>query len=360
MSELGIETDRGGFLVSVYALAAAAASFFLGPLSDRVGRRALLVWGLGIFAVSTALCGTAWSFESLLLFRALTGAAAGAISLSITAFIGDYFPYERRGRAMGIVMSGYFAAMIIGVPLGAFIASATSWRFVFYIFGAIAGILWIPQWVVIRSLRLPASKTRSWGESVKRYKWFLRRRGPANAVLASLLISASTVGFITYVGTWLRDAYDLSTGRIGLIFLASGTAALIGSPVAGALSDRLGKRVVVVTSSCVMAVCLMCIPWVTGNLTVVFLGFVVTGLSGAFRQAPLQALITSLESDEDRGALIALKNTFAEIGITAGAALCGYLYMMWGYMAVGSVSAAMTVAAALMISIGVPEPESST
>lgn len=357
MDALGIGSEKAGFLVSVYAFAAAATSFILGPLSDRLGRKVLLVYGLAVFAVSTALCGTAWDYVSLLIFRALTGAAAGTLSLSITAFIGDYFPYERRGKVMGMVMSGYFAAMIIGVPMGAMIASATSWRMVFYIFGAIAALLWIPQWRVIPLLKPSNASSRSFTRSLANYRRFLRQPGPAIAVIASFFISASTVGFITYVGTWLRDVYALSTGHIGLFFLASGAAALIGSPVAGMIADKLGKRLVVVVSSVVMAACLAGIPWITDNLTIVFGGFVITGISGAFRQAPLQALITALASDEDRGALIALKNTLAEIGIGAGTALSGFLYVAWGYGAVGVVSAAMTILAAVMLGLGVEEPK---
>lgn len=360
IGELNIATEKGGFLVSVYAFAAAITSFVLGPLSDRVGRKSLLMWGLATFALSTALCGAAWDFNSLLLFRGLTGGAAGAISLSITALVGDYFPYERRGRAMGIVMSGYFAAMIIGVPLGAFIASATSWRFAFYIFAVVAALLWVPQWIVIPVIKPDNPKTTTIADSMKAYGRFLSMRGPSIAVIASLLVSASTVGFITYVGTWLRDVYGLSTDRIGLIFLASGAAALIGSPVAGVIADRLGKRLVVVTSSIVMAGCLAGIPWITANLPLVFVGFVVTGISGAFRQAPLQALITGLASDEDRGTLIALKNTFAEVGIAFGTGLSGFLYVAWGYGAVGLTSAVMAVVAAVMIGFGVMEPKDHT
>ena len=96
---LHIGPERAGLLVSVYALGAAVTSILLGPLSDRWGRKMLLIYGLAVFAIATALCGTAWDFFSLLGFRALTGAAAGALSLGITAFVGDYFPYERRGAA---------------------------------------------------------------------------------------------------------------------------------------------------------------------------------------------------------------------------------------------------------------------
>ena len=354
---LRIGPERAGLLVSVYALAAAATSILLGPLSDRWGRKTLLVYGLAVFAIATALCGMAWSFFSLLAFRALTGAAAGALSLGITAFVGDYFPYERRGAAMGLVMSGYFAALIIGVPLGAFIASATSWRAAFLIFAVVAAMMWFPQWRIIPVLPGSGMPSRSLVYFFSDYRRFLRQRDPVITVIASFLISASTVGFITYVGTWLRDTYDLPTDRIGLIFLVTGIAALIGSPVAGRLSDMLGKRAVVVGSSVVMAACLVVIPRVTFSLPVVFTVFLVTGIAGAFRQAPLQALITALVSDEERGAFIALKNTCAEIGIGVGTAFSGLLYSGWGYTAVGISSASMTIAAALMLGLGVREPE---
>ena len=150
--------------------------------------------------------------------------------------------------------------------------------------------------------------------------------------------------------------YGLSTDRIGLIFLVSGIGALLGSPLAGAISDRIGKRLVVFISSLVMAVCLGGVPWSTGYLSLVFVGFIITGIAGAFRQAPLQTLITGLATEEGRGPLIALKNTCAEIGIGAGTAVCGLLYVTWGYQAVGMVCALMTVLSAFMIRGWVEEP----
>ena len=105
-----------------------------------------------------------------------------------------------------------------------------------------------------------------------------------------------------------------------------------------------------------MAVCLGGVPWITGYLSLVFVGFIITGIAGAFRQAPLQTLITGLATEEDRGALIALKNTCAEIGIGAGTAVCGLLYVTWGYQAVGMVCALMTVLSAFMIWGWVEEP----
>ena len=247
MADFAMGAGQAGLLVSVYAIAAAVVSFALGPLSDRTGRRKMLVAALIVFSAATLLCGLAWNYASLVAFRAVTGAAAGTLSLNITACIGDHFPYRRRGAAMGMVMSGYFAAMILGVPVGAFIAEAWSWRWAFCAFAGAGLLLWAPAFAILPS-RDPADRGVSMVDMIRGYGRFLARTGPLAVIAASFLVSASTVGFITFVGTWLRDAYGLSTDWIGMIFLFSGLGALLGSPLAGYLSDRVGKRGIVVGS----------------------------------------------------------------------------------------------------------------
>ena len=355
MSAFGMGAGQAGLLVSVYAIAAAAVSFALGPLSDRTGRRKMLIAALIVFTAATLLCGLAWDYASLVAFRAVTGAAAGTLSLNITACIGDHFPYRRRGAAMGMVMSGYFAAMILGVPAGAFVAEAWSWRWAFCAFAGAGLLLWVPALAIIPA-RIPAVRGVAVIDMIRGYSRFLTRTGPLAVIAASFLVSASTVGFITFVGTWLRDAYGLSTDWIGLIFLFSGLGALLGSPLAGYLSDRVGKRGIVVGSGLAMAVLLAGIPWITGQLPVVFAGFILTGIAGAFRHAPLQALVTAMATDDERGALIALKNTVAESGIAGGTALCGVLYVAFGYPSVGAACGVMAAAASFVILIWVGEP----
>ncbi len=376
MAAFGMGAGRAGLLVSVYAIAAAVVSFAIGPLSDRTGRRKMLIGALIVFTAATLLCGLSWDYASLVAFRAVTGAAAGVLSLNITACIGDHFPYKRRGAAMGLVMSGYFAAMILGVPAGAFVAEAWSWRWAFGAFAGAGLLLWAPALAILPHRVAAAGTDGADGTDgtdgaasadsadsavsipnlAKSYGRFLARTGPLAVITASFLVSASTVGFITFVGTWLRDAYELSTDWIGMVFLFSGLGALLGSPLAGYLSDRAGKRGVVVVSGLVMASLLAAIPWITGLLPVVFAGFILTGIAGAFRHAPLQALVTAMASDEERGTLIALKNTVAEFGIAGGTALCGVLYVAYGYPSVGAACGVMAAAASFVILIWVREP----
>src|SRR5438552_2277147 len=152
---LRIPVQVAGLLVVVYSIAAALASFVSGALSDHYGRRAFLILGVGVFMVASWICSRTHTFTELVLARALTGLAAGTISTCSIAFAGDWFRYEIRGKAIGLVSSAYFAAPVIGVPLAGQIADHFGWRRVFLFFALLAFA------VTCISFRLPREKRAS-------------------------------------------------------------------------------------------------------------------------------------------------------------------------------------------------------
>src|SRR3989441_2310570 len=129
--DLGITPGHAGIIVTTYSLAAAAFALFVGPLSDRVGRKRVLVSGLALFTLASFFTYHVSTFNALVILRAMTGLAAGTLSTSALSFAGDYYPYEQRGRAMGILSMGYFVAFVVGVPAGALAASRLGWHWVF-------------------------------------------------------------------------------------------------------------------------------------------------------------------------------------------------------------------------------------
>ena len=121
--DLGTTPGHAGIIVTTYSLAAAAFALFVGPLSDRVGRKKVLVSGLALFTLASFLTYHVSTFNALVILRAMTGFAAGTLSTSALSFAGDYYPYQQRGRAMGILSMSYFAAFVIGIPLLSLVAS---------------------------------------------------------------------------------------------------------------------------------------------------------------------------------------------------------------------------------------------
>jgi predicted MFS family arabinose efflux permease len=270
------------------------------------------------------------------------------LSLSTLAYAADFFPYQIRGWAMSSIVSSYFAALILGVPAGSWVAETLGWNAVFGIAGVSALVMFLSVLVI-----LPTSATQSrtslkelvFVQQIRTYLGFLRTRRTGGALLSSLFASAGTMGFLAFVGVWLHDSFGISGRQIGLVFLASGAAALLASPFAGSLSDKIGKRLQFVLSNVTMALFLLALPKL-GWGALLFAVFGGISLAAAFRQGPMEALLTEVISPRARGSFIAMKNSFSQLGIGLAALACGLLFESAGYWAVCLFCAVSNLAAA--------------
>ena len=120
--ELSISTAQQGLLVSCYAVMVGIFALVSGPVSDKIGRRLMLLAGSGLMTAALILHAVVDSYAMMLVARTLAGVAGGVLSGAAVSYFGDYFPYERRGWANGWVMSGIAVGQIVGVPLGALLA----------------------------------------------------------------------------------------------------------------------------------------------------------------------------------------------------------------------------------------------
>jgi DHA1 family purine base/nucleoside efflux pump-like MFS transporter len=334
-SQLGKSTTVMGFLFTGYSFCAGLSALIWGPLSDAFGRRQGLLSGLMVFFAGSAISFAARDFTILLAGRIVTGMGASMLSLNTISYAADFFPYKTRGWAMGCIFTSYFAALILGVPLGSWMGEKFGWSAVFGSMAGIALTLFIStKWMlprlyaqVIRTSEVQLSAC------VRQYIGFLKTQVPAAALLSALFASAGTMGFIAFLGMWLSNSFGIPGSKIGLVFLISGTAALLASPLAGYIADRIGKRIQFVISSVSLAVFLYVLPGLRWG-SVLFAVFGVISLSAAFRQGPMEAVFTQIVPSILRGRFIALKNSFSQLGIGLATMLSGILFEYGGYSAV--------------------------
>jgi len=250
---------------------------------------------------------------------------------------------------MSVVNSGYFAALVVGVPVASVLAVRYGWRSGFGAFGVIALVVFVLILVLLPAdepgtLSDGAARGRRIDNIIKVFATTERRA----AIAAAFFVSAGFVGFIFYLGSWLRRTYNLEADKVGYVFIGVGLVSLIGSVAAGPIADRYGKRSLSVISTVFLSAMLLLIPrqqW--GPLLLG--GFLIASLAFAFRQGPLQALATELVPREMRGALVAVRTTTSQGGIAISTWACGLLYDRYGYAAVGVLSSALTLAAGLCI-----------
>src|SRR5688572_16632207 len=133
-----IVTELGGneyynWVVTIYLLTSTITVPFYGKLSDLYGRKPLLMIGVTIFLVGSALSGLSQDMAQLLLFRGIQGVGAGALFPIALAVIGDLFSPQERGKYQGLFGAVFGVSFIIGPFLGGFLTESISWHWIFYV-----------------------------------------------------------------------------------------------------------------------------------------------------------------------------------------------------------------------------------
>jgi predicted MFS family arabinose efflux permease len=352
--EFSVSVEQMAWMLSGYALSAAAFNLVLGPLTDYFGRSLFLRLGLFAFVFLELSAGFSQTYLQLFTVRVFAGAAAGLLSTCTAGLLGDVVPYERRGRAMGIVLSSYFAAMILGIPLSAALAQEVGWRMVLRAGGVAALLLAVSAWRDLARIEAPAVIRRS---ILSDYRTLLLAGRTSGALVVSFLVSGGTLAFLTYISAHLGDVFQLEAFQISMVFLLGGVAAVLASPVSGWLSDRWTKRRVFLVFNSLLVIPLLLLTRV-GFGSMLFLLVFLVSLAVAFRQTALQTLQTELIPSQQRGTFLAIRNCFSQLGISLSVVVGGFLYSRHGYLGVALLAASLTVLGSVILFARVGEPKS--
>ncbi len=153
-----IVTDLNGaslytWVVTAYLLTSTVTIPIYGKLSDLYGRRPLLMAGIVLFLVGSALSGLSQSMEMLIVFRAIQGLGAGALFPISLAIIGDLFSPAERGKYQGLFGAVFGVAFLVGPFLGGFLTDHISWHWVFYVNLPIGAISLYLIWRLLPTVR---------------------------------------------------------------------------------------------------------------------------------------------------------------------------------------------------------------
>lgn len=325
MALFDIDAVRFGVLISAYTAAAAVASLLAALVLDRFDRRVLLRLGYFLFALATIACGLANTFEQLLIARTTAGLFGGLIGVLVQTIVADVVPFERRGRAMGLIMAAFSVSTVAGVPLALFAANQFGWHAPFLVLGigslAILAIAWPAMPSVRGHLDAPAgvSMLRAFANVLATGHYWL-----TYAFTLTMIFTGFTV--IPFITVYLQGNLGLDPAKVPAIYLAGGVATLMSSPLIGRLADRFGKECVYRYLAVLALVPLIGITHLASdNLFLILMATTAFFVLVSGRMIPAMALVGSVPAAHQRGAFMALNNMVQSGGMALASFVGGWL-----------------------------------
>jgi predicted MFS family arabinose efflux permease len=247
-ADLHLSDSAIGFLTgTALAIFYTGLGLPLGVLADRVERRKLIAFSIGVWSVMSAACGAAANFTQLLLARIGVGIGEAGGTPASQSMLADLFPFSQRVMATSIFSLGAAAGSMLGSSVGGSIADAFGWRMAFFAL-AIPGI--VLALLVRFTTREPARGTldsrpdRSEPPSLRETLSFIAsQRSLVHVLLAATVVTYWGWGLLWWTPAFLMRAHGLSTSQAGNLFgLVSGVGGAIGILGGGVLIHYAGRR----------------------------------------------------------------------------------------------------------------------
>ena len=359
--ELNLNYQDLGLISGILALAWGVASVLSGPLSDRHGRMQVMVPAVLVFSLLVGTTGLATGLYSMLLVRSLMGLAEGGyVPPSIVATIEASKP-SRMGLNIGIQQ---MAAPFVGLGLGPVIAIALldvlpSWRWVFVV-AALPGL--VLAYLIFKVMRHAPKPAVTLGEKSKPS---LKELASVKSVWINALVMVclftSTMPLAVFLPNYMTDHLHFSLSTMSQMMAGLGVGSLVGTVLWPALSDRLGRKPLMLSGALVSVICL----WLLPELRQADMSLFICVLLIAFMNAGVIAITIGPMTHLTTPAHLVTTAT----GLAAGAAeilggavapaIGGAMAEQLGIASVVTLSLCASVTGLLFIAGAVKEPETS-
>ncbi|MCY3772171.1 MAG: MFS transporter [Gemmatimonadetes bacterium] len=354
-TQFAVPSEYLGTLVTAYAVMLGICALITGPLSDAVGRRRILMVGTG------AMCGTLFlhsfvtDYLSLLLVRAVSGMAAGVLSGVAPAYIGDHFPSERRGWANGVVMTAIAFGQIVGIPAGTILADRFDFATAFICFSIPMALSFVLVCTLVQQPVVARTRLSGIGSVVKRYTSMFTAPETAAAIGAYCVMFMGIAFYVIYLVVWTKEAFGVSGDEVASLFVVSGIASVIVGPWAGRLSDRCGRKVMIVGACLGLFLLMSLTTAIMTEFWIAYPLFFTIMLLVSARMGPFQALLSEIVPAERRGSLMSLSIATGQLAMGLCSAAAGIVYTEVGYVFSSAIGGAGMLVMAFIIWRYIPE-----
>jgi len=372
--------DYYTWVVTIYLLTATISGPIYGKLSDLFGRRPMVMIGVSLFLVGSALSGLSQEVWQLVAARGLQGLGAGAIFPIALAVIGDLFTPAERGKYQGLFGAVFGISALIGPALGGFLTDNVGWHWIFFVNLPIGVVALVIIWRLLPAIKHPErarsidylgsavftaalvpiligltnKQTMDWTNPevgglillglafTAIFVWvesraaepilplsLFRNRSISVSLLAVFLAGFGFFGAIIFVPRWFQVVLGSSATESGYQILPLLAGLIVSSVVSGQIISRTGRyRWIIVISMALLAVGLLLMTQLRGDtsLPVMWLWMVVAGMGIGPTLAAFTIVVQNAAPFAQLGAATGALTFFRQVGGTVGLAIGGTLF----------------------------------
>jgi MFS family permease len=307
-----------GMVTSVFGITKALTNLGMGTLSDRVGRKPVIVVGGIVSALGGMVIASANHFSGMLLGTALIGLGGGSTFVGIMVAMTEVIP-SRIGLAMGLFQLAAYGGSTLGTSLAGYLAVSYGLRQPFTVLmvisavGAVASFLFIPEAKGFHEKERARPRERVKITSYIGQLWPMYFAGFSSKIMDSLVVSFLPL-YLTGLG--------MDIGMASTVMSAFTFSWALLQPLTGHTSDRLGRKKIIVVGLAGSVISVVSFT-LTGNFTLLVACSLLLGVEAAFFYTPLVAMVSDIAPTELEGTLIGSYRFFRDMGYFVGPLLLG-------------------------------------
>jgi len=215
------ETSAGltQLTLSAFLIGYSLGQLVYGPLSDRYGRKPVLLWGISIFALSSLLCAVTSNIEMLIFLRFVQAAGGGAGVVLTRAIVRDYFPADQTARLLSLISIVTLGAPIVAPVLGGYLLVWAGWRSIFWTL-TLCGIVYILMIILWLDESHPPEKRQRldlYG-TLAVYLEILRERNSIGYILSASLSSTAIFAYVSSAPFVFIEIYGVKPENFGYLY----------------------------------------------------------------------------------------------------------------------------------------------
>lgn len=252
---LGATPGNIQLTLSAFFVGFAAGQLFYGPMSDRFGRRPVLIGGIALYVAGTLLCALATGVEALIAFRLLHAFGGGAGAVLSRAIVADRFQGDQAARVLSLTMLVTMGAPLVAPLIGGHLSVWFGWRMIFFVLTTF-GLVCLVSAVIGLEESLPPGRRRSLniGQMAGAYLTVIRHRRAAGYILCRTFVSAGMFAFLAGAPFVYIAQFGVKPENFAYLFSLNVLGVMCGSYINSRLVVRFGTRTMLRTGLTIMGI----------------------------------------------------------------------------------------------------------